>query len=108
MSFILRVRPQGGRDIDRFVRYLAVHVSENIARRYLLKSIELFGKLETQPEHGSRWDSSDPRFDGILYRTPRRFKNHVVFYQVLEDTVEIIRVLHASQDIKQALHELDN
>ncbi|MSU77306.1 MAG: type II toxin-antitoxin system RelE/ParE family toxin [Gemmataceae bacterium] len=44
----------------------------------------------------------------MLYRTPGRFKNHVVFYQVLEDAVEIIRVLHASQDMEQALHQMDN
>ena len=107
MSFTLRVRPRATRDIDRFTAYLSEFASKNVSHRFLTRLKELFGKLEKHPEHGSRWDSSDPTLEDTLYRTPKRFKNHVVFYQVHGDNVEIIRVLHASQDIDQALHEID-
>lgn len=34
----------------------------------------------------------------------RGFKNHLIFYQVRKGRLEIVRVLHAAQDIETAFH----
>jgi plasmid stabilization system protein ParE len=39
----------------------------------------------------------------LRFRKPHGFKNHLVIYQVTDDCVLVLRILHGSQDIEAAL-----
>jgi plasmid stabilization system protein ParE len=39
----------------------------------------------------------------LRFRKPRGFKNYLVIYQVTDDCVFVLRILHGSQDIEAAL-----
>jgi plasmid stabilization system protein ParE len=39
----------------------------------------------------------------LRFRRPGRFKIHLIIYQVTDDSVIVLRILHGSQDIEAAL-----
>jgi plasmid stabilization system protein ParE len=68
---------------------------------------EVMMRIQEMPELGSPWESNVPTLQGLRFRIPRRFKNHVVFYRVTDDCIDIVRVLHGSRDLEKRLQEFD-
>ena len=59
--------------------------------------------LERFPRAGSPCDDWHPDLAGIRRCAVKGFPRHLFFYEVEEDAVWIIRVLHGSQDLVAAL-----
>jgi len=74
-----------------------------LALRFLDAAEETMKRLAAGPILGSRWESDDPALKDIRVWPIRGFKNHLIFYRVRKDGVEIVRVLHGSRDIAKAL-----
>lgn len=93
------------RDADQQYRYLAGQ-SIDLADRFdqfLQATIE---RLATNPESGTQWEFDDPDREPLYYKKAGRFKNHLIFYRLHEDRLEVVRVLHAARDIAGILeHE---
>lgn len=89
----IRYKPQAEEDLMRVWEYLAEAVSEEQAEAYLLKLELQLELLLSQPFMGRSAEELRPQ----LRRFP--FQQHVVFYQPIAHGIEIIRVLHRSQDI---------
>ena len=101
------IRPRAVRDIDDHAAYLSRNASMQVANRFLEKLAETLMRIWNTPEMGSPWESSKKELDGLRFRIPRRFKNHVIFYFETDESVEIVRVLQASRDLEKRLLEMD-
>jgi toxin ParE1/3/4 len=75
-----------------------------LALRFLDAADETMKQLARGPMLAGLWESDDPALKGIRVWPIRGFKNHLIFYRVQKDRLEIVRVLHAAQDIEKALH----
>lgn len=105
MSAHFVIRPRAVRDIDDHTEYLARNASVNVALRFQQMLEELLADIKAFPEMGAPWESTDATLTGMRYRILRRFNNHVVFFRTTDDHIEIVRVLHASQDLETHLRE---
>ncbi len=96
----LTIRPQAVRDIDAHASYLARHASDAVASRFLGMLASLMLRILETPELGPRWESDSPALQGLRFRSPRKFRNHLEFYRVTDDCIEIERVLHGARDLE--------
>lgn len=55
--------------------------------------------LLDQPRMGSKRDDIEPDLRSITEG------NYAIFYRILSDGIELVRVLHSSQDVNQAFAE---
>ena len=107
MAGHLLIRPQAAWDLDDHAMYLGINASPTIANRFQRMVEKTFAQILDAPELGSPWESSQEALQGVRFRLVHRFKNHVVFYRVIKENVEIVRVMHGSQDLKRHLEETD-
>jgi toxin ParE1/3/4 len=66
-----------------------------------------FAKLAEMPGLGSRWESNPAQLPELRVWPVARFRKYVIFYQPFDTGVQIVRVLHASQDLAKALDHFD-
>jgi len=75
------------------------------ANRFLDATDETFRSLRRQPFLGAEYRTSNLRLKGIRVVRVRGFRNYLVFYFARPDEIEIVRVLHGSQDLDPALDD---
>lgn len=78
--------------------YLQSH-SEDAAIRFLDAFDKTVEFLKRSPLIGEVCPYPNPLFEGTRVWRVRGFKNHLVFYRVLPNELEIVRVLHGSRDL---------
>jgi toxin ParE1/3/4 len=90
-------RPRARQDLVEIWRYIADDSGEPRADRYLRRLNDVVSYLAQQPSMG-RQRPEIPE-EGI-----RSFpaESHVVFYIALDDGIELVRVIHGSQDLERA------
>jgi len=86
--------PKAEEDLINIWNYLAENFSEDRAESYLLKLEQQIELLLNQPYMGR---NAEELMTG-LRRFP--FQKHVVFYRLIDEGLEIIRVMHGAQDIE--------
>ncbi|MGD0494220.1 MAG: type II toxin-antitoxin system RelE/ParE family toxin [Steroidobacteraceae bacterium] len=96
MARIVR-RPRARQDLIEIWRYVADDSGEPRADRYLRRLNDVISYLAQQPLMGRKRPEIPEQ--GI-----RSFaaESHVVFYMALEDGIELVRVIHGSQDLERA------
>ena len=55
------------------------------------------------PGLGTRWETEEEEFAGLRCRFVQGFPNHLIFYLPLPGDaggIEVLRILHAAQDIE--------
>jgi toxin ParE1/3/4 len=90
-------------DLDRHAEILQKQGAA-LALRFLDAADETMEQLAAGPVLAGLWESDDPALKDIRVWPIRGFKNHLIFYRVRKGRLEIVRVLHAAQDIEKALH----
>ena len=96
------VRPRADRDIDGITDYLAEEAGLDTALQFLAEIYETFGLLATQQQMG--WPCKVRHAQLLAARTLRvstRFEKHLIFYQPYSGRIEILRVVHGSQDLER-------
>jgi toxin ParE1/3/4 len=90
-------RPRARQDLIEIWRYVADDSGEPRADRYLRRLNDVISYLAQQPLMGRKRPEIPEQ--GI-----RSFaaESHVVFYMALEDGIELVRVIHGSQDLEKA------
>jgi toxin ParE1/3/4 len=90
-------RPRARKDLVDIWRYIADESGEPRADRYLRRLNDVVSYLAQQPLMGRK--RPEILEDGI-----RSFpaESHVIFYIALADGIELVRVIHASQDLETA------
>ena len=106
MSRPLHVRPPVFREVQALARYLALEASPTVARRFRSAVERSFADLADMPDLGSPWEGDDPQLAGIRTWPVSGFRNYLIFYRPLDDRIEILHLLHGSQDIDRRLQDL--
>ncbi len=96
MARIVR-RPRARQDLVEIWRYIADESGEPRGDRYLRRLNDVISYLAQQPSMGRKRPEIPE--EGI-----RSFpaESHVLFYIALEDGIELVRVIHGSQDLEKA------
>ena len=96
MSLRHRLSSVAKRDVAEIVEYLA-KTNLDAALVFVDQLSDRFRQLEQHPESGAQF--------GDLQRGLRRTSqgNHVIVYQLLDDAILIVRVVHGARDLHDIL-----
>jgi plasmid stabilization system protein ParE len=99
----LVMRPEAELDLLRHCVYLAEQQPTK-AHTFRVAAQTSIDNIAANPRSGPTM--SFESFPGIelRFRKPQGFKNHLVIYQVTDDCVFVLRILHGAQDVEAALH----
>lgn len=92
-----RFSPKAARDMDGIFRHIfADHPdAAKRVRRTILNTADL---LAQHSELGRRIRNAAPRHAQIRWFVVPKFRNYLLFYQPHQETIMVVRVLHAAQD----------
>ena len=92
-----RLSPKAIRDLDEHCGHIAgdnPEAAERV-RQIILNTADL---LAQHRELGRRIRKAAPRHAQIRWFVVPKFHNYLIFYQPFEETIMVVRVLHAAQD----------
>lgn len=100
MTLRLSFTEPAGQDIDQIYRYIA---QDNIAAadRHRERLERRWLSLLDQPRIGTKRDDIKPGLRSVTEG------NYQIFYRILEECIEINRVLHAAQDPQRVFAEAE-
>lgn len=104
MSGSYVIRPKADRDLDEQAYFLATEASPEIGHRFLLAAHETFGLLAASPHMGWKSRLKHPELTTLRVFRITGFKRILVFYRLHDDEVEILRIVHASRNLRTLLH----
>ncbi|MDA1275546.1 MAG: type II toxin-antitoxin system RelE/ParE family toxin [Verrucomicrobia bacterium] len=92
-----RFSPRAGRDLDEHCGHIAADNPEAAerVRQTILKTADF---LAQHRELGPRIRKTASRHTQIRWFVVPKFSNYLIFYQPFQDTIMVVRVLHAAQD----------
>jgi toxin ParE1/3/4 len=73
------------------------------ARRFLVAVEAAYRRLQHIPEIGALRTSTRRGMEGVRIWPVPRFRVFLILYRVLDEAVEIVRVVHAAEDITRHL-----
>ena len=97
MTRRLVITPAADRDVEEIAAYIG-RDNATAAQRFISAAMAAFQGLLEMPNIGSRVVTDDPRLGRLRHRRVPRFGNYLVFYRVMDQAVEIVRVLHGARD----------
>lgn len=92
-----RFSPKAGRDLGEVFQHIAVDNPE-AAERVRQTILNTADFLSQHRELGRRIRKAAPRHVQIRWFVVPKFRNYLIFYQPFQETIMVIRVLHAAQD----------
>jgi toxin ParE1/3/4 len=97
------VKPKADRDLDPYADYLAAEASLDAALGFLQAAHTLFALLATQPKMGWRSWVKHPGLEALRVFRVTGFEDMLILYQPLSKGVDILRVVHASRNLRALL-----
>lgn len=97
------VRPKADQDLDNQAYYYATKVSPELGHRFLLAAHETFGLLATQPQMGWHARLKHAELGALRIFVVSGFKKILVLNRPHPRGVEILRVVHASRNLRALL-----
>jgi toxin ParE1/3/4 len=96
---IRQVRLQSRAALDLRDHYLyLIQQDARLAARFADAIENSFAWLAHNPDLGFATDFTDARLQDVRCWPVRGFLNHLIFYRVPIDSIEVLRVLHGSRD----------
>ena len=89
-------------DVAHHALYLAQN-NPDAAQRFIVAFAEATERLAQMPYLGAACYVENPLLFGLRRWPIKGFEKHIIFYLVIEDALDIVRVLHSAQDIATAL-----
>ena len=89
--------PKAERDLDEVFNFITADnpgAAERV-RRTILNTADF---LALHPELGRRIRNTSPRHVQIRWFVVPTFHDYLIFYQPFQETIVVVRVLHAAQD----------
>jgi toxin ParE1/3/4 len=99
MNFEVYKRPQAERDIEECFVYIAED-NLDIGVTFLVAVEDSLEQLVQFPLIGKKRDFNNFRFQEIRMWQVKAFEKYLIFYQVIESRIEIIRVLHSTRNVE--------
>jgi len=90
-------------DADNDFAEQYVYFSENagveVADRFFAATRSTFDRLVEMPEIGRHPGFLNPQLSDIRVWQVKGFEKYLIFYRILHDEIEILRIIHGSRDI---------
>lgn len=106
MSRRISIRPAVSIDIDQHVAYLTQN-NPQAAMRFFDAARQTFATLARMPSIGRIYRQEEDETQDIRRWAIKGFKNYIIFYRFDSTMIEVIRILHAAQDLDRLLEDLD-
>lgn len=104
MSYRLQIQPTAEADVDQVAVFIAKDSVERALRFY--DSVEVtYRTILEYPERWPEFESDHPALAGVRKLAVHRYSKFLVFYQIKQRTVRIIRVIHGARDLASVLLE---
>ncbi|HAG81196.1 MAG TPA: plasmid stabilization protein ParE [Cyanobacteria bacterium UBA12227] len=94
--------PQARSDLKNILKYTQKTWGSEQRERYKKLLNDAFTKIAANPARGFPREELRPGYYSYHVGSHGR---HYIFYRVLDDTVEVVRILHDSMDIRQHFPE---
>lgn len=75
----------------------------DLADRFLDAVDATLDRLEAMPRMGRVFPTANPRIAGLRMFAVPGFPKHLVFYRVVDEGIEVMRVLHGARDLAELL-----
>ncbi|MBW4540330.1 MAG: type II toxin-antitoxin system RelE/ParE family toxin [Myxacorys chilensis ATA2-1-KO14] len=102
----ISIRPAAIVDLDQHVAYLNQNNSQ-AAMRFFDAARQTFATLARMPSIGRIYRTGEDETQYIRRWSIKGFKNYLIFYRSDDTVIEIIRVLHAAQDLDRLLEDFN-
>jgi toxin ParE1/3/4 len=96
------ITPQANLDIDENFAYISQE-NTDAALQFFDAVRGTLAQLAKMPGMGSRYYSQNPRLQGLRKWAVKGFKNYLIFYFEEDESICIVRILYATQDIERIL-----
>ncbi|GET39773.1 type II toxin-antitoxin system RelE/ParE family toxin [Microseira wollei] len=107
MTYRLIIKERAEQDLRQQAEYILLNGNADAAVRFLSAAETTFAQLATMPRIGKVTQLVLSRLGEVRQWRIREFEEHLIFYRIQETTIEILRLLHGSRDLADALGELD-
>ena len=107
MSLSLFIRNRATQDLRQQANYILTQGNRNAAERFLSSAELTFSQLIKTPYIGKVVSFGLSDIGEIRQWRIKNFKDYLIFYQVVDDRIEILRVLYGRRDLADILSFLD-
>ena len=97
------IAPSADRDVDEQIDYYFSRQSVETAFRFLDAVKESIRQIVTTPGIGGHYEGAPTSIQGLRVCRVKGFKNHLIFYRIREDSIEVVRVVHGARDLDEVL-----
>ncbi|MBD2597682.1 type II toxin-antitoxin system RelE/ParE family toxin [Nostoc spongiaeforme FACHB-130] len=98
------ITPKASLDIDECFAYIAQQ-NPDTALLFFDSVRETFAQLARMPGMGSRYLVENIRLQGLRKWAVKGFKKYLIFYFEKDESINIVRILYAGQDIENILEK---
>ncbi|MCC5629409.1 type II toxin-antitoxin system RelE/ParE family toxin [Nostoc sphaeroides CHAB 2801] len=98
------ITPKASLDIDEYFVYIAQE-NPDTALLFFDSVRETFAQLARMPGMGSRYPLENLRLQGLRKWAVEGFQKYLIFYFERDESIEIVRILYAGQDIERILEQ---
>ncbi|MBN3944570.1 MAG: type II toxin-antitoxin system RelE/ParE family toxin [Nostoc sp.] len=98
------ITPKGSLDIDEYFAYIAQD-NPDTALLFFDSVRETFAQLARMPGMGSRYPLDNLRLQGLRKWAVKGFKKYLIFYFEQDESIQVVRILYAGQDIERILEQ---
>ena len=99
MSIPVRLRVVAEKDVAAHAEYIQGNSLE-AALRFLDAVDAAFSMLSKTPEMGGMCRFAKPHYAGMRVWPVPSFRKYLIFYRVIPEEIEVIRVLHGTRDLQ--------
>ena len=100
----LIVLPAARRDLIAQADYFDAQGGTALEDRFLKECDAGFERLSQFPESGTLVRHKHAKIEGCRFILVPGFEKILIFYKVLPERIEIVRILHGARDIEEALN----
>lgn len=102
LTRVLVITPAADRDLEEIAVFLG-RDSMSAADRFVDAAHRAFQHILDMPMLGSKVLAYDPVLTDLRRGRIARFPNHLIFYRIIDESIEIVRILHGARDIDRLL-----
>jgi toxin ParE1/3/4 len=103
----IRQQPRAATDIADQAAWYITNTGPAVADRFVEAAERTAEALLATPGIGPVRAFKNPRLSGLRVFPVRGFAKHLVFYRVVGDGIELVRMLHGARNIEAVLGEED-
>lgn len=100
----IAITPRASLDLDGQFAYIAKD-NLDVALRFFDSARQTFMQLAQNPGIGSPYEVSNTRLVGLRKWSVRGFEKYLIFYLTSDDSIEVVRILHAAREIAAILQQ---